>query len=337
LAHGLSSATCSHTVFQLETHAWSVTQADNKAKIDPHRQVEDSNVYLADLRGLHFRAVLQRLTLLHYDKRRCLSYKQQVEEYELEINHISLQLIYVYVSRWVSAKRFGKTKEGQHWPRHEAWQGKRDLFERALDGVSATRVRSLRILLGEVRRKSKPHMLDVVLSSEKPKEPGNKAAKLKRTCCGKTRNTDLDVDTNRHLETFEAETEGDSPRSPALPHGLTQQDRVRFTSAFLAALNPKEWAIWNEASGVVTPSNYAKALAQLETAIDTDINQSLDYDQMREALFVASGVQYVADSDDWRAVCSMLDPQRAGELELAQWLEGLEEMMSTPQDAVSPT
>jgi hypothetical protein len=78
-----------YTIFQLETHAWG--QASSKGV----RIRELNGSYLRDLRGLHFYNVLERLALLHYGKRRCLSYEDQVVEYRSEVEHLALQTVQV--------------------------------------------------------------------------------------------------------------------------------------------------------------------------------------------------------------------------------------------------
>ena len=67
-------------VFQLEMHAWSMEREilNLKKKGRKGRKGDNSGSYLDELRGLNFKKVLERLTMLHYGKRRCLSYSQQV-------------------------------------------------------------------------------------------------------------------------------------------------------------------------------------------------------------------------------------------------------------------
>lgn len=83
-----------YTVFQLETHAWGQSAAAG-TKGGGSRSRELKGCLLRDLRGLHFHNVLERLAMLHYDKRRCLPYEEQMAEYNSEINHVALQMVQV--------------------------------------------------------------------------------------------------------------------------------------------------------------------------------------------------------------------------------------------------
>eukprot|EP01048_Picozoa_sp_COSAG05_P002380 COSAG05_NODE_97_length_19444_cov_8.577174_3_plen_264_part_00 len=78
-AHKPTLRTLLYTIFNLEAHAWRSGPVDKKR----HRQKKGNKdgVYLQDIRGLNFHMVLERLTLLHYGKKRCLSYAQQVREW----------------------------------------------------------------------------------------------------------------------------------------------------------------------------------------------------------------------------------------------------------------
>lgn len=81
-----------YAIFQLETHAWGQSKGGAQGA-SRMRQLTGS--YIADLRGLNFYNVLERLALLHYGKRRCLSYENQVAEYQSEIEHVALQTMQV--------------------------------------------------------------------------------------------------------------------------------------------------------------------------------------------------------------------------------------------------
>lgn len=85
-----------YAIFQLETHAWGQSTGGAKGA---SRMRELKGSYVADLRGLHFYNVLERLAMLHYGKRRCLSYENQVAEYQSEIEHVALQMVQVSLGR----------------------------------------------------------------------------------------------------------------------------------------------------------------------------------------------------------------------------------------------
>jgi hypothetical protein len=46
-------------------------------------------LYWQELRGLNFHLVLERLCLLHYGKSMCLSYPDQVKEYQAELWNVA--------------------------------------------------------------------------------------------------------------------------------------------------------------------------------------------------------------------------------------------------------
>ena len=118
-----------YTIFQIEMHAWSVEQKTHAAKANKKRRKEDDLYsHVVDLKGLHFITVLERLTMLHYGKRSCLSYAEQAAEYELELNHVALQIIQTCVSSWIFRKRVGRTIGGHTWPWHPAWGGRLNAY-----------------------------------------------------------------------------------------------------------------------------------------------------------------------------------------------------------------
>ena len=163
-----------YNVFQLELHAWSIpveVQHKKRTKRKPHV----SGCYLEELRGLHFHLVLERLTLLHYGKCKCLSYADQVTEYNTEINHIALQRLQCCVSWWLFRRRVGRTVGGHAWPAHPVWSKCPLAFAQASEGVCATRMRSLTILLGEVERKSRPVHMDKPPPPKKPADLGSRS------------------------------------------------------------------------------------------------------------------------------------------------------------------
>ena len=151
-----------YAVFQLELHAWSASLAQQQKK-RVKRRADVQGEYLEDLRGLHFEQVLERLTILHYGKHRCLSYAVQMDEYQLEVNHISLQILQTCISMWLFKRRMGRTVGGHTWPLNPVWAKMPEAFEMAIEGIATTRMRSLVILRGEVERRSRPALIDVQL------------------------------------------------------------------------------------------------------------------------------------------------------------------------------
>jgi len=117
-------------------------------------------IYLQDMRGLNFYLVLERLALLHFGKHRSMSYATQAEEYDIEVRHISLHLVQAMVGFWVFKKRQGSTVNNQHWPYHRAWRAYPMSYNVAVEGAAATRIETLRILLSEVQRSSKPKLMN---------------------------------------------------------------------------------------------------------------------------------------------------------------------------------
>ena len=151
-----------YALFQMEVHAWTNSKIMIHAKRKGRRGKHESGaVYLDECRGLSFDAVLKRLVLLHQGKQRCLSYAEQATEYKKEINHISLQFIKTIVGYWVFKTAFAKGRliGGNTFPWHGAWKGKACVAV-AMEATCAGRLRSLKILLGEVKRRSKPRRWD---------------------------------------------------------------------------------------------------------------------------------------------------------------------------------
>eukprot|EP01043_Picozoa_sp_COSAG02_P014661 COSAG02_NODE_608_length_19607_cov_201.543059_3_plen_3306_part_00 len=147
-----------YTVFQLETHCFGPDNQDTARKRGIRGDADKEGVYLSDLRGLRFNATLERLIMTYYGKRRCLSYRDQVEEYEVEARSIASQIIRTMVSRWVfkTCARLGKTVDGQPWPYHPCWRNNPELYAIAADAACAQRMYTLRKLWSEVQRQSKP-------------------------------------------------------------------------------------------------------------------------------------------------------------------------------------
>eukprot|EP01052_Picozoa_sp_SAG31_P006184 SAG31_NODE_282_length_18516_cov_9.338600_2_plen_1427_part_00 len=152
----------SYTIFQMEIHAWSV----DREETDTSKKAEKKAGSLSDFKGLRFRSALNRLALIHFDKRHCLSYADQVAEYEKEISHISLQLIRTIVTCWVYTRGARRgSLGGKPWPWHSAWKSKPTLCQVAIEAATAMRLRSLCILKSEVRRRSMPELYEEVTSS----------------------------------------------------------------------------------------------------------------------------------------------------------------------------
>ena len=151
-----------YTVFQLELHAWSMSIEQQQHK-RVKRRANVQGEYLEDLRGLHFQQVLERLSIIHYGKHRCLSYADQMDEYQLEVNHISLQILQTCISMWLFKRRIGRTVGGYMWPSNPVWAQMPETFELAIEGIATTRMRSLGILRGEVERRSRPALIDTEL------------------------------------------------------------------------------------------------------------------------------------------------------------------------------
>ena len=151
-----------YAVFQLELHAWSAN-LEQQHKKHAKRKADVQGEYLEDLRGLHFEQVLERLSMIHYGKHRCLSYAVQMDEYHMEVNHISLQILQTCISMWLFKRRMGRTVGGYTWPSNPVWAKMPEAFKMAIEGIATTRMRSLVILRGEVERRSRPALIDVQL------------------------------------------------------------------------------------------------------------------------------------------------------------------------------
>ena len=67
-----------------------------------HSSAQSVGESLTSIRGLNFHRVLKRLALLSYTKAKCLSYRDQVLEFELERDHVSLHMIQAAISAWVA-------------------------------------------------------------------------------------------------------------------------------------------------------------------------------------------------------------------------------------------
>ena len=147
-AHRPSRRWLVYAIFNMELHAIASTRAAMKNK--DTRRGSGNGVYLADLRGLSFHRTLERLALLHLGKKRCLSYERHAAEYELELNSVSLHIIKAVLQWWVNRKRLGKSQGGEKFPKLSIWSTNDALYLRASEGACVARIRSLRVLFGEV-------------------------------------------------------------------------------------------------------------------------------------------------------------------------------------------
>ena len=91
--------------------------------------------------------------MLHLGKHKCLSYEEQAGEYETEVNSVSLHIIKTVLQWWVNRRRFGQTQGGKKFPKLSIWANNEQLYYRASDAVCVARLRSLRVLFSEVRKR----------------------------------------------------------------------------------------------------------------------------------------------------------------------------------------
>eukprot|EP01043_Picozoa_sp_COSAG02_P112085 COSAG02_NODE_48268_length_335_cov_0.644068_1_plen_111_part_11 len=98
-----------YTIFNLELHTSHTPAIGKKVK-----KAAFAGLHLDELQGLNFYQTLQRLSLLHYGKRRCLNFEQQVNEYMMESRHVALHMISTVLGMYVfrRIKRVG----GAAWP-----------------------------------------------------------------------------------------------------------------------------------------------------------------------------------------------------------------------------
>ena len=269
-----------YTIFNLETFAWSKgSQQLGKKKVFPF-----AGVSLREIRGLHFHLVLERLCLLHYGKRRCLGYEQQMDEYQTEIHHVSLHIVSTCVAMWVARRRTGKTFGGYLWPSHNAWQSRPSIYKVAVEGMCVTRLRTLGLLMQEIQKCSKPELMDVELPPrEKLRDvehqhgPDGMVIEDKGGgMCGKKQDVDDDL------------VEGlNSPESQPPP----SEDETR------------------------------EALTLLFKKIDVDGGGTLDHGELKEALALMLGGE-LEDRDVERMI-RMIDEDMNGELDLEEFVEGM--------------
>jgi hypothetical protein len=91
-----------YTLFNLETHGHAIVSAGKKSS---SKAGLEGGATVDQLCGLNFHSVLERLVMIHMGKRRCMSYKRQVLEYESERKHIALNVIHTCLGFWVSPCR----------------------------------------------------------------------------------------------------------------------------------------------------------------------------------------------------------------------------------------
>jgi hypothetical protein len=140
-----------YAIFNIEMHSMAPSKKALKRKEPKRRNM--NGVYMADLRGLSFHLTLERLAMLHLGKHKCLSYEEQAGEYETEVNSVSLHIIKTVLQWWVNRRRFGQTQGGKKFPKLSIWANNEQLYYRASDAACVARLRSLRVLFSEVRKR----------------------------------------------------------------------------------------------------------------------------------------------------------------------------------------
>jgi len=280
-----------------------------------------------------------------------LSYAQQVEEYEYELNHISLQMIKVLVGRWVFSRRWGKTVGGEQWPRDAAWAEKKHLYHLAVDSIAATRLRSLITLLGECKRKSKPKMYDTVLPSLKPPLPGMRRDKQS----GKERRGDRDFD-EFDSEDFSTEPPPpeDTPTEQEVkvarqPVEITPHTAYRLTNVFCQQLGVAKAGEFttvnkkglvegnNHANGKMTPKkkkelmDVATTTQILEQRLEALDSACISHSQLRNILQQLASVE-IKGYSEWKSIRDTVDPNSRGKLTLPQFIDGMRLLGDTSLD-----
>ena len=163
-----------YAIFNMEMHAMAPSKKLLKKK-DTKRRV-NNGVYLSDIRGLNFHTTLERLTLLHLGKPKCLSYEEQATEYEAEVNAVSLHIIKASLQYWVNKRRFNMTQGGKKFPKLPVWSGNQNMYLRASEAAAIARLRSLRVLFGEVKKR-KPQGYDAEGGVDDKKKKNKKEKK----------------------------------------------------------------------------------------------------------------------------------------------------------------
>jgi hypothetical protein len=284
-----------YTVFNLELHASSGSvQHDHVSRKIAHRMraSDPSGIYLQELRGLNFHMALERLALLHYGKSHCLSYQQQMEEYEKELHSASLQVMSAVISMWVFRRRFGKTIGGKPFPFHLAWQRFPHIYNLALEGLCASRLRSLNVLLGEIRRYSKPTLADVILP---------KRARGPRKGSTSPRNGGAD--------------------SPRKDDDTSRCFRRKAKEASLVDGKPAATTTAEEAPAMDEAQRRAR-FEEIFRAIDIDGGGTLDRDEVNAALEMLTGAKQ--SQAELTSFMHLVDEDGNGEVDLEEFVSGME-------------
>lgn len=290
-----------YTVFDLETHARGTSvQNDRVSRKIAHqaRASDPTGVYLHEIRGLNFQRTLERLSLLHYGKSKCLSYMRQMAEYEMELHSVSLHVMSAVISMWVFRKRFGKTVGGKQFPFHLAWQRFPEAYNIALTGVCAGRLRSLKVLLGEIKRHSKPVLADTIL----PRRARNSSPR-----------------------------KSNSPRNGA---NSPREESRCFKRKAKASKQENASVTVAEAQAAETEMSEAERRARYEEvfyAIDIDGGGTLDRDEVHIALEMMTGVKQT--DAQLTSFMHLVDEDGNGEVDLEEWVHGMEHVHLTDTDA----
>eukprot|EP01043_Picozoa_sp_COSAG02_P000474 COSAG02_NODE_8_length_60691_cov_104.994752_40_plen_2944_part_00 len=146
-----------YMIFNIEMHCMAASKKELKRKETKRRN--SNGLYLVDIRGLSFHRTLERLAMLNLGKQKCLSYEDQAKEYEKELNTISLHVIKSALQWWVNRRRVGLTQGGKKFPKLPIWSKNQALYLQASDAACVARLRSLRVLFGEVKKR-KPEGYD---------------------------------------------------------------------------------------------------------------------------------------------------------------------------------
>ena len=160
-----------YVIYNMETHAMAPPKKLLKRKETKRRA--NNGIYLSDIRGLNFHSTLERMTLLHLGKPKCLSYEEQAREFEAEVNSVSLHIIKTGLQYWVNKRRWNMTQGGKKFPKVPVWSMNEQLYLRASEAVTVARFRSLRVLFGEVKKR-KPIGYDAEGGVEEAKKNNKK-------------------------------------------------------------------------------------------------------------------------------------------------------------------
>jgi hypothetical protein len=122
-----------YTTFQMELHAYQTTASDRAQRLSG---IEGA---IQAIDGLNFMKTLTQLCLINYGKINSLSYRGQVENYELESEFVAMRLIQAAVGAWVALR--AQEKWGSTHPVHPLWRRKTEAYR---IGVIAMRDQRLR-------------------------------------------------------------------------------------------------------------------------------------------------------------------------------------------------